>query len=195
MTTQAKQTGKPKERLLVVGNPTVVVGSDRLSLAGELTDEQREKLGEGKVRSLVAAGHLTTQEAVDAAEEARQKASARVPGRDEINPNYGTPSMTPEANAAKGLPVAEPEAGSAGGSGSAGDAGGDPAVALADRPASDLNVSQPVLAALEDAGLNTVGKINEFGKANKGLAGKVNGIGEAREEEVIEAIKKLEAEY
>lgn len=176
-----------RERLLVVGNPVVSPGGDqRLQLSGELTDEQYEALGEARVKSLRAAGHLKTQEELDQEDEARAAVQKIDPNQ--INPNFGTPSMTPEAQArakASGNPDVDPA------DGSTLVATSDPQGSLEARPVSDLDVDDATRACLEAAGLKTVGDVMRYGEENDRLTA-IEGIGDAREEQVKDAIDALE---
>lgn len=183
-TAAAKQEPIP-DSLLVVGNPVVVTGKgDRLSLSGELTSEQRESLGDAKLRSLMNAGHLRTQEQLDAADEMRTRlVDQQKAMRGHINPNFGTPSMTPEAAAKHEAPALDQ------GSRQEKDSGGNTDVNAT--PVSELELSNATREALESAGFKTVGDIINYGAENEGLAGNVEGIGEAREKEVQAAIGKL----
>jgi hypothetical protein len=169
--------------LIVVGAPVVTYGDEggRMQLEGgaTLTDEQRKTLGEAKVASLHRSGYLQTQEQLDEVEARRQQLEANRSEADVVNPNYGTPSMTPEVLAQQ----EEERAAKA-------DKPKGPAD-LAKRPVADLDVSEATLAALQKQGFKTVGDILAFGETNGGLAGKVDGIGEAREGEIKDAISTL----
>jgi hypothetical protein len=171
--------------LIVVGAPVVTYGDEggRMQLEGgaTLTDEQRQTLGEPKVASLHRSGYLQTQEQLDEAEARRQQLEANRLEADVMNPNYGTPSMTPEV-----LEQLEQERA---------EKSGDRKVLgpaeLTKRPVADLDVNEATLAAIHKHGFKTVGDILAFGEKNVGLAGKVDGIGEARETEIKEAISTL----
>lgn len=170
---------KKDEELIVQGNPVVSVGDEKFQLEGgaTLSAEYRKKLGESKIANLRRTGFLKTQEEIDAEDAQRQAANERR-GADDVNPNYGTPAMTEEAQAAAAA-AAAPATQAKGKS------------ALAARPVTDLDVSAATLEALQAAGFKTVGDVLKFGKENERLAGKVENIGEAREAEVKDAIGKL----
>jgi hypothetical protein len=193
----AKQTEtSPKvapipDGLIAVGNRVIVApDGSRIQLGGEFTPEMREKLGDAKTRALMTAGHLQTQEQLDAADETRQRiadgqAANLARG---INPNFGTPSMTPEAlKAASGEPpepgILEEGTGAVPGGASRGPVGST--------KVADLNLDPRVARALQDGGLNTVDDVMRYGTDNDGLQ-TIEGIGEASERQIQTAIEDLE---
>jgi hypothetical protein len=179
-----------QEALFVQGNPVVVLLDGRLQLEpGALSDAHRKTLGENKLKSLQAAGYLKTQEQLDEAEEARVRLADAQPDPHAINPNFGTPSMTPEAEAKHDKP-AEAKAPTAAAPHGHNVPAATPS-AISARPITDLDVSEATAAALKGHGFKTVGDVLDFGAAHGKLAGQVDGIGEARETEVQEAIVKL----
>ena len=184
--------------LFVNGAPTVVLPDGaRVTLGGELTADQRGKLGEAKVRSLHASGYLQTQEQIDEADRLRRLADEnRRRGMGAINPNYGTPSMTPEAaekfgapKLAEGARQTEPDGDGPRRKSTDGNRR-EPASTDA-RGVDSLGLEPATVSALQAAGLNTVGDVLTYGEDNDGLQ-TVDGIGDAREREIQEAIEKLD---
>lgn len=183
-----------RERLLVVGAPVVATASGRIELSGELTDEQAEQLGPAKVESLRRTGYLRTEEE-QAAEDQRLAAlrenSASLGGV--VNPNFGTPSMTPEAIKKAGIAPDSPLARMVeGGEEAAGELATDTRRSPGDVPVSELDLDKGTVQALEKAGIKTVGDVLRTGNEKGRLAGNVDGIGDAREKEIIAAIEKAE---
>lgn len=195
MATTQEKTGSAAgnaESLIVVGNPVVVTGTgERVSLAGKLTAAQRRVLGDAKVESLRKSGYLQTQAEIDAAEKTRKDLEARRPAGGQINPNFGTPSMTPEAAAqheapklAQGARQDESEMGDTaqGGNGNGGD--------WTQLSIDELGLDGPTVEALKAANLGTAGAVTDFGAKNNGLRS-IEGIGEGREEEIKKALQKI----
>jgi hypothetical protein len=188
--TAAKLPEIPEE-LFAVGNAVVVApNGDRITLAGELTPEQRVALGESKLRGLITGGHLQTAEQLEAAEKLRDRlAENREANKHHINPNFGTPSMTPEAMAAaSGEPLEAGVLSAADAALPARTAGGRKSAA--DHPVEDLDVDPRVHAALRAANLTNVQQVLEYGRANDGLQ-TIEGVGEASERQIQEAIDAL----
>lgn len=185
------------KNLLVVGNPIVVTGDgSRIQLAGTLSDEDHRKLGKAKVESLLATGHLRTQEQADEADRLRavadeQRLQAQFGVG--INPNYGTPSMTPEAAAKYDAPaLAEGERtdeSTLGDTGQRG-AGNQQANAWESTPVTDLGLEGRVVKALTAAKLATAGDVIAYGELHGGLT-ELEGIGEASEEDIKAALTKI----
>jgi hypothetical protein len=181
--------------LLVVGNPVVVAGDgSRHQLAGTLTAKQREALGEAKVESLLRSGHLQTEEQVK--EDERLKAELDERRRNAqfghgINPNYGTPSMTPEAAAKNDAPaLAEGQRPDESKLGDTGQGGNPPADnAWEKTPVGALGLEPAIVKALTDAKLATAGDVIAYGDEHDGLTD-LEGIGEAREDQIKAALTK-----
>lgn len=202
------EPAKEREQYFVVGNPQVAVGGDvRLNLSGELTEEQYDQLGDRRVAALRSAGHLRTQADLDQAEADRKAAADRLPPAGVINPNFGTPAMSPAAmykasgnmESIEEFTEAHPELDSASGPGKKGAApstgGGSPPTgdaALRARSIEELDISERARTALSDAKLRTVGDLIDEGNANEGLT-HIEGVGEATQEEIRTAVGKLAA--
>jgi hypothetical protein len=182
------------DKLLVIGTKTVVLGNgERVSLSGELTPAQREQLGDAKVQGLHTAGHLQTQEQLDEADRVRQQRE-RIRSTGIINPNFGTPSMTPEAALKYDAPALgegarqrEPDGDGGPTATRGGQRGG--ATAGEDAPVESLGLETRTLNSLKAGGLNTIADVLRYGDDHDGLQS-LEGIGEGREGEVQEAIDK-----
>lgn len=178
-----------KKNLQVVGNPIVVAGDgSRHQLAGTLTDEQREALGDAKIESLIATGYLQTQEQVEEADRLRTVADEQRRQAQfglGINPNYGTPSMTPEAAEKYDAPaLAE---GARQDESELGDTGEND---WESTPVAKLGLEARVVKALTDAKLATAGDVVAYGELHGGLT-ELPGIGEASEEDIKAALQKI----
>lgn len=176
------------KKFLVVGSPVVVTGDgSRVQLSGELTAEQQKLLGEAKVGSLHASGHLQTQEQLDEADRLKadideRRRNAQFGGG--INPNYGTPSMTPEAAEKNDAPsLAE---GSRPVEGDDQPSGSD----WQKTPVGALGLEPRIVTSLTNAKLATAGDVIAYGELHGGLTD-LEGIGEASEGQVKEALQKL----
>lgn len=188
------------ENLVVIGAPVVVLADgQRMQLEGGSTlgSEERKLLGDAKLRSLHATGYLQTPEQIEAAEKYRrdQDEVRRARPRDFVNPNFGTPTATPEAiKQASGLQGPEAAAAAAkmdGGQEGEGAAGGKDAAGKGrETPVGELGLEPRLVDVLTKAKLTTVGEILAYGQAHEGLTD-LEGIGEASETRIKEAIDKV----
>lgn len=182
--------------LLAVNNPVVVAGDgSRVPLSGNLTREQFDKLGEAKVRSLWKTGHLQSPDQLEEADRLRGELAHRR-ATSHINPDFGTPSMTPEAMAKysedPGL-EARTAGANAGPTGRQPrtPAGGRPRPEAMQLPVTELGLDAQTVESLQAANLQTVEDVLRYGAENDGSLQGLDGIGERKEQNIRSAIEKV----
>ena len=171
---------KEKQTLFVQGRPvTQLPDGGRLQLeAGELSDEHRQLLGDRKIDSLQRSGHLKTQEQIDEEERLRVESNKRAATPEFPNPNYGTPAMTPEAQASNETPADDKAPRTSGNRD------------WQRTPVGAMGLDQRTVNALLSAKITNAGQIVAYGEKHDGLTD-IDGIGEATENEIKTALKKL----